>query len=709
MDEYVAIDNISMKIDCNFNAKEISTVKTNSVFKKLFTVGPWLKIKYNDKEGWIYPFNKSNEFLIEENKDTGLKLGDAVVINSKKEQVRDEYGKSIIVKKDNTPSYFVITEILSNPKIIKIKDVHGGFYWVKPKMIEKAKIEGTHSKNANMITSLLSTVYNTIFGIDPSVGTNSTTAVDNYDVYKQIDAQQQSLIESAMRIIGSAGINEDDNISWDSAKTRLTSFQLDNIRTIFGMPYQYLPIADMRFSYNKSSIDGAVYNSPDTIKALGIKYAEKIVARMPLLIMVPGVADFMAGFSAGEREYMLKEMAGTISSDKNVDSFINNFTTTMKGTRASFYNMYPAWSEYYRYVDPLCCAAAHFMGLQDIRLPGSSRTLGTMSWREALKNNVLNEVSTYKNACAFYVQSDNQVSESISNGTTQSALASKVNSVADQGRELMFLSSSVDGMLEKAVRSARGVAQSLTSVGQSAANTATSAVADNELVRRFEQSGGAFHAILDGINNTIAGAKMLFPELWQDSQFTRNYHFKVKLDSPDNDPLSLYLNIVVPLIHLICFAAPRNMGPTTYASPFLVKAFYQGFFNINMGIISDMSINKGAEGSWTLKNIPTVVEVEVDVKDLFSNNLTISKSQNLDLNLITNTPLLDYVANLCGVNINEPDYRKLLELYLILAKHKASNYLPNLFARVTNWVNAGKNSVYESFLAGNFNPLRNIR
>ena len=701
MSEYILLSDIPLKTDCNFIAEDIATIKRNSVVKLLYTAGPWTRVKYNDKEGWIYPFDKSNSFLLEENDTSPIKIGDAVVVNIKKDTTHDEYGKFVTVKKGNTRLFFIVVDILDNPRLIRIKDPKGTFYWFKPSLLEKTTDTKSRSHNWPQTSSILSAIF----------GDTSS----NPSIIDATGMTQSAYVQKAAEqwYARSANAEEDQNISWNTARDYITSLELDNLRNIFGMPYQYMPIADMRLGNKRTntkennSLNSSAFvgNNSSTIKSLGVKYSEKIVTRMPLLIMVPGVADFMAGFEAKDREKMLTSM---ISEMRGVDesTYINSFTTTMKGTRASFYNMYPAWAEYYTYVNPMARAAAIFMGIGDMEVIKGT-PLKRMNWSDpSVKPKAFNDICSYKGACGFYIQSSNQISEDITTNTTQSQLANKVNSLSDQGRELIFLSSSVDGILEKSVQGAEAAARSITSVAQSGGTAIAGAVSGAAFVRQFEKSGGVVNAIMNGISNTIAGSKMLFPELWQDSQFSRDYQFTVKLDSPDNDPLSLYLNIVLPLIHLIAFAAPRSMGPTTYASPFLVKAYYQGFFNVNMGIISSMSINKGNEGAWTLKNIPTVVEVNVTIRDLFSNNLTISKNDNLDLQFITNTPLLDYVANLCGVNINEPDFSKIIALYSILVQNAGKDYLVNQWNRFTNWFAAGKQNLYQSVLSGNFNPFR---
>ena len=674
MSEYILLSDISLKKDCNFTADEIAIIKKNSVVEILYTVGPWSKIKYMDKEGWLYPFDTSNSFLLEENSNSPVKIGDAVFIKSKKDVIHDEYGKVLIVKKNNSRLFYIVIEILANPKLIRIKDLKDKLYWVKPSQIEKISSSILESSNEG------NTWPDYLYKIGEFFGTNPNT---------NLVSDPEYINKAATMWYAKKDNSEDQGIKWQTARDYITGLELDNLRNIFGMPYQYMPIADMRLSGVNKSDDkggevrnGSVDFNATTIKSLGVKYSEKIITRMPLLTMI-------------------SDMRGVDES-----TFINSFTTTMKGTRASFYNMYPAWDDYYKYVNPLARAAAVFMGIGDMEFVKGIQ-LKNMNWSDSdIKPKIFKDICSYRGACGFYIQSANQISEDINTNTTQSALANKVNSLSDQGRELIFLSSSVDGALESVVSKSSKVVESVAGTAGNAGATIAGAVTGTEFVKKFEKSGGVVNAIMSGISNTIAGSKMLFPELWQDSQFTRDYSFTIKLDSPDNDPLSLYLNIVLPLIHLICLAAPRSMGPTVYASPFLVKAYYQGFFNVNMGIISSMNINKGNEGAWTLKNIPTVVEVNVTIRDLFSNNLTISKNQNTDLNFITNTPLLDYVANLCGVNINEPDFSKVVTLYSILLENAVSDYLTNQWNRITNWFASGKQNLYESVLAGNFNPLR---
>src|SRR5699024_7465962 len=105
-----------------------------------------------------------------------------------------------------------------------------------------------------------------------------------------------------------------------------------------------------------------------------------------------------------------------------------------------------------------------------------------------------------------------------------------------------------------------------------------------------------------------------------DSDFSNSYDISIKLRTPDGDKLSWFLNIYVPLAHLICLTAPReasDAGPNGYISPFLVRGFYKGLFNCDMGIITNLSITRGREKAWTLDGLPTEVDVSMELKDLY--------------------------------------------------------------------------------------------
>ena len=72
-----------------------------------------------------------------------------------------------------------------------------------------------------------------------------------------------------------------------------------------------------------------------------------------------------------------------------------------------------------------------------------------------------------------------------------------------------------------------------------------------------------------------------------------------------------------------------------------------------MGIFVDLNVTKGDEGEWTTDGIPTVAEVSFTIKDLYDGMFMSSGTDLADLNILSNITELDYIANSCGININE--------------------------------------------------------
>lgn len=112
-------------------------------------------------------------------------------------------------------------------------------------------------------------------------------------------------------------------------------------------------------------------------------------------------------------------------------------------------------------------------------------------------------------------------------------------------------------------------------------------------------------------------ASVDIPEVWQSSSFSKSHNFNVTLRSPYGDPYSIFTNVYIPLIMLLCMALPRAVGFSSYIQPFVLRAYSKGMFAIPYGIIDSMSIKRGAsEFGWSKQRLPTVVEVSFTIKDL---------------------------------------------------------------------------------------------
>lgn len=638
---FASVKDLPIYEDCDFSSHVSNTLVKDDLFEIKSKIGVWYHIKTisTNMSGWIYTYDNDNGILIVEDYKMGylgIRKNDIITIDSDAAFVKDYYGNTLTTKNGYDPILFRVEDVVVNPVRIHIKKgVHD--FWFTPDQITKQE---RFSNNGIMAAAE-----------EQPPTENNPTPGDNIFAY----LNPMHWVDVVKKVW-----NEYNN---QEVTSEFENFKVNSIRTVFGMPYQFLDVADQRIDTDVGS----------SYESFGSKYAERIVARMPLLIMVPGRPEFMGRYSKKDRSSALSTILG---GDNDVSDTVKTQLDSAMNKNGAYYSFWPDWAAYYRYVNPMCRIAAQIMKISDREIPdgkGGSSTLANYHW----ENNAASITSklNYKGGCAFYLNADPEASDTFSNETTKSALADKINEVSGKVRELKFILGSM-GTDNKGVSKA---ASTTAGAAAGVAGDATQMVTPNVI-----------GSILNGMGEVLEGSKMRFPELWSDSSISRDYSINIKLISPDCDPLSLYLNIIVPLIHLMGFVMPHaTKSPNTYNAPFLVRAFYKGIFNIDMGIITSMNISKGNVGRWAYSGIPSEVNVSITIKDLYE-LLSITANDNDKMNtsvdFLSNASLLDYIANWCGVNINEPDIIRTLLMYKIIIAGKAIDLIPNVENSVTQWV-----------------------
>lgn len=441
-----------------------------------------------------------------------------------------------------------------------------------------------------------------------------------------------------------------NSITAVSGKTNVSynDLLIDDCVGIHCMPYQFMDDVDTRLS--------------EEIK-FGRTYIDRIITKMPLLLLTPGRANYMPAYSDDDKKTVItallqKVQDGKDTIEKNLQKLLSD--TVDGASNHRYYTFEFRHREYYFYVDKLLRYCAVCLGLQDYQYAAhgenKSHALGTYSWEYATNEKLKGFLSSAESV-AFYIDAETSISEDISSSTTHSQLGDAFNSVRDYAREVQFLLGPIAGV--------DFIAKNM--------DSSTYESTASELFSSVDEALGVtfFDRFAKGFETVAKGGKLLFPEIWDDTEFSKSYSVDFKLRTPDGDKLSWYLNICVPLMHLLAFAAPREMGVNGYMSPFLCRAYYKGLFNIDMGIITSMSINKGKEGSWTVDGLPTEVDVSISIKELYQ-TLSLSGGQEYTLlespgKFFKNTALIDYLSTTCGININKPELSRILEAYKLFA------------------------------------------
>lgn len=452
------------------------------------------------------------------------------------------------------------------------------------------------------------------------------------------------------------------------------SLLVDNLSGIYGIPYQFPESVDPR---------------PDSKSSFGSIYAERIITRMPLLMISPGKVDFMSSYKTGEKKAVLD----VLLNDGDGASDINDFLEKP----GKYYTFAYDTENYWKYVNAANQASAIYLGIGDVEIDvnGVKAKAADFKWEKASNNKFDSLLVSNKSYVCFYTDADSSKSESFGNDTTSSQLADKVNDFSSIAKEIQFLVGANTGI--NIMQNQSAIDDALTNLGN--------------VVDKFLGGSQTIKDLGEDFVTIASGGKLIFPEIWSDSTFSQSFDVKIKLRCPCPNKVSWFLDIIVPINHLIALTMPRSpygksiinkdfdQEPSVngYMSPFLVRAFYKGLFNCDMGIITDLSIEKGKEGSWTLDGLPSEVDISMTIKDLY-NVMAMSEytTGNQRKSFLNNTTYLNYLANSCGISINKPDLDRSLDLWAMIQK----NYWKDKLTGYTWWQKAsqgGMNKLYNMY------------
>lgn len=536
--------------------------------------------------------------------------------------------------------------------------------------VKASTVYGTNSKLLDKKgKSYAATKYyisNLTAGVSITNLANKTTAQATKASTKTSSTTSSSSDATTTDTTEDTGVEAD--VSAGATTTKITSdvvmtgdFLSNSMDGIFGLPYQWLPDTDTRLDDSE----------------FGRMYATKIAARMPLLFLTPGTPAFMPGASDDTKANVKSTIVESLLDNGSaLSSKVETAVEALLGSAedegcAKYYSMNFAYDDYYSYVNPMCQITAKLLGLdkKSITINKKTKSLTAFTWQDALSGDFSDYFSAV-NAIPFYIDAATSVSESFNNDTTASALASAAKSASSGAKELNFLMGTASSI---------GKEGGLFDTVNSALDEIKSGITGVSSASRF------LNNVTNGLTSIAQGGAMLFPEIWDSSSFGRSYSINIKLRSPDCDDLSIYLNELVPLYHLLGMVAPHtlNKNYNTYSSPFLVRAYCKGMFNIDMGIITSMDVSKGKEGSWNANGLPTEIDVSLTIKDLYelfsitAADTSLTKVLSSPLDIIKNTSMMDYLCNTAGVNINKAEIQRNVQIYLMLVTNNVKNWPSN--------------------------------
>lgn len=412
---------------------------------------------------------------------------------------------------------------------------------------------------------------------------------------------------------------------------------------IIGLPFQYLDTTDIR-----------PYNNID----VGRSFIENMIAEAPMLTITPGVSNYFNTFTEDEKgtlsEYINKAMSGAQQTAATIAD-----AAQLEGR---FYDFTATYTWYMSYVNLLCRVCAIYLGIGDDIVPGTNTTYKRFDWAKyenitgsrqskrytsTVGNSIWDDITggigniaagisdnlfgDY-NYLKLYVDGAESVQTSFSNSTSQSQIAGLFDTVESLWKEINLL----------------GGGAAISQVGALAGNLATS------VTSQFDSDASSNLSKIIGLTSQVVqGSNILFPEIWGDSSMRNAYSFNIELSSPYGDPESVFLNILMPMMHILALGLPRQVSANSFTTPFLIQASLKGGFAVDLGIVTGISIDKGGSGTWNVNNLPNKVKISLEISDLYSNMMMTSTLQ--PLKFMQNNSLMAFLASSCAVDLMEPN------------------------------------------------------
>jgi hypothetical protein len=254
----------------------------------------------------------------------------------------------------------------------------------------------------------------------------------------------------------------------------------------------------------------------------------------------------------------------------------------------------------------------------------------------------------------MWVEKSTSISESIDNSYTSSVFEGLQGKISRFTRELQ--------------------AMGLTSAPATSGGEAKQVETEDGL---YNAQASALGEVVQRASTALSGSKVIIPQIWDDSKFNRSYNIAFRFASPYGDDRSVYVNVILPFLFILCASLPRQDGPSGMMNPFLLQMDCPGYFSTPMGCITSLSFVKGgSEQLWNASGLPLVIEGTFAVSDLY-NALALPLENR---HMLTNFGTAAFLNNLVGASLYEAEDPSLID--------QASNWVKGGLLSITDPLNA---------------------
>jgi uncharacterized protein YraI len=391
-----------------------------------------------------------------------------------------------------------------------------------------------------------------------------------------------------------------------------------------------------------------------------------------ILSLCPGTVDYLPGFNSKQKSQFFNRVKDSMSGDI-LKSAKKDKKTDLNGQLYAFKS---AYTSYINVVNLLARISADFMGIGNVSniISGTKIKLknfdygyytnpsGSSSGGIFSKTlNSLKSAVTDGSYIHFFVNhSGVSVSETISTESGKSWLEEQLGS---------------SGTLDSAARNIQFLfGGAITQEAQDDIANVLSKVDGDSMI-------GGFATIAA---NYLKGGRLVFPQMITGMNYDKSMSCELSFASMYGDRRSIFKYVILPCLHLLALATPKQLSSNMYTYPFLVRAFQRGSVNMDLAFMSNLEFTRGGSDntSWTVDGLPTEVTARFTITPLYT-NMMVTSAKNPFL-AMQNTALMEYLGTMVGLDLKSNILDRKVEIAKNLLANRIHDIPTNLARGITD-------------------------
>lgn len=417
---------------------------------------------------------------------------------------------------------------------------------------------------------------------------------------------------------------------------------MSNYTNMFGAPFLFLDETDP--CYFNDEMDGA------KIPKVGRVMMNTMYSAPDCFSICPGKVRYLPGFNKTKKDEFFNEVMGKM---KNLDSTFSQTAEPAGRFSGQLYEFTCDYNDYMNRFNVLARTSAIMLGLGDRCMPGTTIKLKnydysyyTTSERKTdadtgIKDSFLWQLEVGAESTIiekqqyihfFITNEGSSVTQNFTTTTSQSPLKSIIHEsqISDAAKNLSYLfggAMSGDGFMG--------------AMGSDIEKLIADASASGSYT-------GSFASMALGY---LKGGRMIMPDMIDEVGYENAVQCRMKFQALYGNKLDIFLRTILPTLGILNFVMPKQLADNMYSYPYIIRGYHQGQYNTDLAVIQNLVIDRGGQEntSWTVDGLSTEIEVTFDIVPLYS-SLMGGNGKN-PFQFMMNTSLLEYLGNLCGLDL----------------------------------------------------------